>query len=418
MKVRLLEDPVKLTLRKAVSFLLLAIVTISLFCPWIYIGIKRDNGDLNLNSVMTYLTNDSITEFKNELISDITYNLQSNNTISAKNVRTIKSLSRTMDRIVNHLKDSKLSAVGLVFTSTDIVVTILKLNNIAAMDGETFVDVNTTGWLILAAIVLWVVIIAVIQAVLTCIICELKGRKHSHIGVLVFYSLMFIIVAVVAIVVNVKMGEELNGISFIIGTTNTALIHLRFFAFFGTIMAAAYCFLPRYIPESEIIAGRLGNKKPWENFSPDIDILVDKVGWTCSCGTFNMNNKKFCPNCGKKREAVTTCKKCGAELSSGTKFCASCGEPVVVVRNDLCKNCGKKLKKDAQFCAFCGEKVGDIPVVPPSETPGSAPSETPRPMGDGKGTRIKINKGNNNSHPHSELKGESGFRAPMENDID
>ncbi len=61
------------------------------------------------------------------------------------------------------------------------------------------------------------------------------------------------------------------------------------------------------------------------------------LGWTCSCG--NVNQGKFCPNCGSKKPEgapLYKCDKCGYEPedpANPPKFCPECGD--VFDQNDI-----------------------------------------------------------------------------------
>ena len=51
-------------------------------------------------------------------------------------------------------------------------------------------------------------------------------------------------------------------------------------------------------------------------------------GWTCACG--QVNQGKFCTNCGAKKPAVYRCDKCGwmpEDPNKLPKFCPNCGDP-------------------------------------------------------------------------------------------
>jgi class 3 adenylate cyclase/tetratricopeptide (TPR) repeat protein len=47
-----------------------------------------------------------------------------------------------------------------------------------------------------------------------------------------------------------------------------------------------------------------------------------------SCGTENLDGKKFCKECGTVLARVLTCGSCGAALAGDEKFCDECGAPV------------------------------------------------------------------------------------------
>ena len=82
--------------------------------------------------------------------------------------------------------------------------------------------------------------------------------------------------------------------------------------------------------------------------------------WTCSCG--QVNDGKFCMNCGSQKPAENgwTC-SCG-KLNKG-KFCSECGmkkpekEPLY-----KCDKCGwepEDPRKAPRFCPQCGDPFND-----------------------------------------------------------
>ena len=47
-----------------------------------------------------------------------------------------------------------------------------------------------------------------------------------------------------------------------------------------------------------------------------------------SCGTENLEGKKFCKECGTALARATNCGSCGAALAGDEKFCDECGAPL------------------------------------------------------------------------------------------
>ncbi len=54
--------------------------------------------------------------------------------------------------------------------------------------------------------------------------------------------------------------------------------------------------------------------------------MAEEDGMTCSCGTENRKESKFCKTCGKP--LMQTCPKCGASIPIDSAFCEQCGEKV------------------------------------------------------------------------------------------
>lgn len=47
--------------------------------------------------------------------------------------------------------------------------------------------------------------------------------------------------------------------------------------------------------------------------------------WTCTCGNDNVQDAKFCSNCGNPKPQTAFCTNCGAKLDANAKFCSNCG---------------------------------------------------------------------------------------------
>ncbi len=99
---------------------------------------------------------------------------------------------------------------------------------------------------------------------------------------------------------------------------------------------------------------------------------------TCEkCGAEVSNHSAFCKVCGAPmpRPVVTPpynganlvkCNTCGAMVAENTKFCTNCGGPMVIEAQPVevkaetgvvCPNCNKALSPEAMFCNECGTKV-------------------------------------------------------------
>lgn len=78
--------------------------------------------------------------------------------------------------------------------------------------------------------------------------------------------------------------------------------------------------------------------------------------WTCSCGTSNQENAKFCGSCGSKKpevrpEGAWDC-SCG-KVNTGA-FCGSCGSKKPVVRAKGAWDCSCGQVNTGAFCGSCG----------------------------------------------------------------
>jgi len=69
----------------------------------------------------------------------------------------------------------------------------------------------------------------------------------------------------------------------------------------------------------------------------------------------------------KQIKGVTTCEKCGGEVSYTAPFCSACGSPMNVAppiqpSGNTCTNCNGPLAENQLFCTGCGTKVEHMQV--------------------------------------------------------
>lgn len=127
------------------------------------------------------------------------------------------------------------------------------------------------------------------------------------------------------------------------------------------------------VPQGQRFCGACGfdMQKPLEGDGKESGQRIAKCS---NCGS-EINNAKFCPECGKKinpcpecgsdipegaascpecgYEVPKKCPRCGAAVSKGTKFCPECGEALA----KRCPKCGQVIDGDPKFCPDCGEKL-------------------------------------------------------------
>lgn len=54
--------------------------------------------------------------------------------------------------------------------------------------------------------------------------------------------------------------------------------------------------------------------------------------------------------------ALTTCKKCGGQVSDKAQYCVHCGEPIQPSKK-YCPSCGAEVSITAKFCSTCGKNL-------------------------------------------------------------
>ena len=97
-------------------------------------------------------------------------------------------------------------------------------------------------------------------------------------------------------------------------------------------------------------------------------IIMSIAGLSGSESGGETEEKKICPNCGKKvRENQMFCDNCGVNL----------GEKPEPPMENKCKACGKVIDKDVAFCRFCGASTKEVPVPPISPAPPTSPANKP-----------------------------------------
>lgn len=229
----------------------------------------------------------------------------------------------------------------------------LRLNifSMSSADSQMLMTIDKAGQsATIAAIVLWVVILAVVITFLVAVFTLPAGKK----GGAVAYAIVIAIAAVSSWICAAKINDVLQGARIeLLENLQTRfqtsdLFHVSAVAAISLVCAAGSVLVMA-------IASLLGKG----SVDP-----TDPPTWICSCGCRNGEENLFCAECGQKRPESSKC-KCGAILIPGTKFCGVCGRPVEEVApltpppeaEKHCAHCGAVLVPEARFCKECGMAV-------------------------------------------------------------
>ena len=88
--------------------------------------------------------------------------------------------------------------------------------------------------------------------------------------------------------------------------------------------------------------------------------------WTClKCGNNNINNAKFCGNCGDRNPNIEKCPNCGLELMNKEKYCPTCGTKIEWRQTEIiCPSCGLSNTLNSSYCEGCGTILKENKKVP------------------------------------------------------
>lgn len=307
-----------MNLTQIIAIVLLAAILITLFTPWIYIGIKANGKNYDLSRLLRASYIDSVSSLVDELVGYSDY---------GSNSSKVKFAAKMGVRLGKKLQDSKLSMAelpGALFNITCIMAA-------AEADGTFLMALCTLIFAVLFFATLYFIGMGLWRAI--------KYKKPVGDKPLVVYAVTAGTVILITLILNAVVKKKIED-SFLayafyaIDSTNYSILHLRFMPFFGLILAAALKFGPRY-------AGRIDLSKanlPKVNMSnikvPNVPVkgivqsAENRVGWKCECGSFNLYKAQFCPKCGRKRPNASVCPACGAQLKKGSQFCHVCGTRV------------------------------------------------------------------------------------------
>ena len=70
------------------------------------------------------------------------------------------------------------------------------------------------------------------------------------------------------------------------------------------------------------------------------------------CGAENLDEAKFCSQCGTRLDGKKVCRFCNAEIKEDSVYCSNCGKRVDGKK--ICPNCGKLMEETERFCSQCG----------------------------------------------------------------
>lgn len=324
------ERKYSIILMTVIAVLTCIVCVVTLFSPWIHIGLPMEDGRyLDVNRVMDDLLDISADDLLKDLdkleLDDFEYLSPK---AAKKQIRTTK---KAVAEMVEILEDSKLTPAETASLSSN----VKKLCDcLVELDTVSKEDIPTLG-LTLASVLLWVLIVAVVATSVYGIYGALTGKKRLTLLCTILYGVIFLAFIALTIATNRKMEELLEELWYLsyFDFTSLSILRLRVAPFLGFVLLIGSVILQAQVPAiAEKMAGSAGTGSS----------AKDMLFWTCSCGASNRNAAEFCPKCGKAKVIVPRpmpepshwfC-MCGAKNSRKNPFCPQCGapRPVTAVR--------------------------------------------------------------------------------------
>lgn len=345
---------------KTFAIAAIALCILSIWMPWLSLGVKTDRGDIDLNSIVEQDSgmsiSDSVSQAEAE-IGEIDAYLG-----SVQIVKQVKGMTTALIEISSSVEDSQLtlwetvcvfaygekllSNANAVVKSAQNGLNLLGLEDVSdVLDfvglgsiKENLSGMNTSlsfltigGWLFLTALV--VVGIYSIYAV--------AADKRSLIWLeAVLYGVVLLAYGGFALVMNQAISARLTEYASLVGHS------IRPFHISLLPVIIFLCLIGSAVAERMAPAH-----------------VIPRHGWVCTCGVRNPETAGFCAACGNPRSGRVAAKTwicaCGCENGEENRFCTKCGNPRfadVEPKISYCQKCHKKIPWGKELCDVCAAK--------------------------------------------------------------
>lgn len=309
-------------LMTTIAVLTCIVCVVTLFSPWIHIGLPMENGRyLDANRAMDDLLDVSVEDILEELddlgLDDFEY-------LSPKEAKKqIRTTKKAVTEMVEILEDSKLTPAE----TASLCSNVRKLCDcLVELDIASKEDIPTLV-LTVSSVLLWVFLAAIVLSSVYGIYAALTGKKQLTLLTTILYGLLFLAFAALTITVNLKAEEVLEELWYLshFDFTSLSVLRLRAAPFLGFVLLIASLILQAKVPA---FSGKLAVSAMSHNAGAGLF-------WTCSCGATNRNSAAFCPKCGSVKvvaprpvpEASHWLCVCGNQNSRKVDFCPRCGSP-------------------------------------------------------------------------------------------
>ena len=382
------------------AFLLLSFALF--FLSWINISLTVFGQKLTISALFQYAAESigysSAEQFKNELYSSI---IEASEDMAYDGIQMDpKQMTATLELI----SDSKISPIeaARIFSYSSSLLRELKnyfSRNIQDYYGEekmiaSFI-VNSASKASFAAVIIWILIIAVIATFILSFYFLLNDQKK---GIILYSSVLITLFSVMAIMTarinsGIKqIGNMLSSLSYLASellfgdlginfssSTNHKIANLSFAAYLSCIFAVG-AILYTILDGKAFGAGSIGHISIPPIKIPDFHIPTVKFEekWTCKkCGKKMDIGYIYCASCGTKRPDRKRCPKCGRFVDEDALFCTNCGAGLEsekshdpIETNIVCKTCGFTVRYNAEVCPNCGHDPRTAShgfLVPPTD---------------------------------------------------